>query len=215
MEKITLQRLSLKDQVVDVLRERILCGELAPGTRLVERDLAALLDVSRVPIRDALLFLEAEGLVVSDQRGRSVIALTPQLLADLYPVRAALEEMAVELCARHCQPADIQQLRRHLDAMREAVAAGDPLEISQSDVALHRALWLFSGNAQLTRVMQTLVGPIFMFAAVHARAFAWEDALQLHADLIDCIERGDADAARESMRRHLGSFKQRAEQILT
>jgi DNA-binding FadR family transcriptional regulator len=53
-----------------------------------------------------------------------------------------------------------------------------------------------------------------MFAAVHARQFAWEPSLQLHADLIECIEHKDAEAARLSMRRHLENFKERAEQIL-
>lgn len=214
MENFSVQRYSLKDQVVELLRERILRGELSPGTRLVERDLAEMLKVSRVPVRDALLYLEAEGLVVSDQRGRSVIALTPEMMHDLYEVRAILEELAVGLCARRRTAGDVRRLRQCLVEMQTAVEQGDPAGISRSDVALHRALWEISGNTHLLRVMQTLAGPIFMFAAVHARSFDWSESQQLHTDLVECIDRGDVEAARESMRRHLDSFRQRAEQIL-
>ena len=214
MKSMPLQRTSLKDQAVTLLRGFILSGELPPGTRLVERDLAEQLGVSRVPVRDALLYLEAEGLVESDSHGRRVISLDQQALTDLYQVRAALEELAVTLAARHRTPDMLIHLRACLQTLQQAAQQGDPGAISQADVALHKALWQASGNLQLQRSMQSLAGPIFMFAALHARRFDWEPALRLHERIIDSIEQGDAAGALASMRAHLQSFRERAEQIL-
>ena len=214
IERMQLTRTTLKDQVTEILRDRILTGELAPGVRLVERDIADALGVSRVPVRDALLFLESQGLVISDPRGRSVINLSRGELENLYEVRTALEELAVELVAKDHTQDGARQLEACIASYREAIKIGDPKAISQADVELHRTIWNLTGNQHLNKIRNSLAGPIFMFAALHAKHFDWEPALALHEDLVACILRGDVEAAKASMQHHLEDFLQRAEQIL-
>ncbi len=102
---VKLERTLLKSQVADLLRSQIINGHIPPGTPLVERGLAEALRISRVPVRDALLELEKEGLVVCTATNRrSVIRLSKRDIHELYEVRLQLEVLAVEQAARNTSP---------------------------------------------------------------------------------------------------------------
>ena len=91
-----LLRVSLKDQAADILRDQIISGEISPGSKLVEREVAELLGISRAPARDALMQLEKEGLVVSQLDARYVIELTERDIRELHAIRLVLERLAVD-----------------------------------------------------------------------------------------------------------------------
>jgi len=205
-----LERTSLKEQIADLLRERIVSGHFAPGAALVERELAEQLRVSRIPVRDALMQLETEGLVVSTTNTRCVIALTERDIQELYQVRLVLEKLAVRLAAENASEADRNALVAQAREMKEAVDSRNRAAYRRSDVATHRLIWQMSGNAQLVRTLQSMVGPIFMLVARHAEHFDWSETRALHDDLVDCIVRGDAAGAEASIERHLENATQRS-----
>ena len=111
------------------LRELILAGTYQPGARLTELDVAALLEMSRTPVREALHALAADGLVQPSGRGVTVVELAPEELQDAYQVRAALEALTAELTAERQRdgriaPADLRALQEIADAAAEATSAG-------------------------------------------------------------------------------------------
>ena len=210
VERVKLERNLLGDQIVDILRERIISGRLHPGTPLIERELAEQLGVSRIPVRDALMQLEAEGLVVSGSNTRCVIELTERDIRELYQVRLDLEKLAVRLAAQNVCAENCAAMQRTLDAMKTAVASGDSDTYRKSDLEIHRQLWQQSGNAHLLRILTSMVGPIFMLVARHSAHYDWTETLHLHEDLVSRIFAGDADAAEASMERHTENARQRS-----
>ena len=214
IELVKLERTLLGDRIVDILREQIISGRLHPGTPLTERELAEQLGVSRIPVRDALMQLEAEGLVVGTSNGRRVIELTERDILELYQVRLTLEKLAIRLAAQNACSEHCDALQRALEAMRVAVKRGDSDTYRKSDLEIHRLLWQQSGNAHLVRILTSMVGLIFMFVARSSAHYDWTETLRLHEDLVGRIMAGDADAAEASMERHTEQSRQRSLMLL-
>ena len=140
----------VRTQVVESLRGAILDGRLAPGRRLVEKDLCQMLGVSRPSVREALRALEAEGLISSiPNRGPVVTELTPEDAASIYQVRGALESLAAELFTINASDENIADLRH---AAGELEAAYDSGEVSRM-IAAKRAFYdvLFLGSHKIGR----------------------------------------------------------------
>jgi GntR family transcriptional regulator of gluconate operon len=156
-----------------------------------------------MPVHDALIQLEKEGLVVSKPDARYVIELTERDIRELYRVRLALEKVAVELAAQNTSPANRLALCSKLEEMKKGVGDQDYRIYTQSDVDMHSLIWHQSDNRHLESILQTMIGPIFMFVAYNAERFDWNETLQLHTNLVSCISAGDAIAAVESITLHL------------
>lgn len=205
-----LARKSLKDQAIELLRDYIVGGSIPPGTKLVEREVADLLGISRAPVRDALMELEKEGLVVSKPSGRHVIKLTERDVRELYKVRLVLERLAAELAAQHTCPENRSALTAKLEAMRAAVAEGDRSKHVAADVEMHWLVWKQADNEHLLRMLDSMIGPVFMFVSNNADEFDWQETLGLHEDLAESVNSGDAGAAGKSIERHLDNALQRS-----
>lgn len=209
-----LERSLLRDQAIDLLRDHIVSGHIPPGTKLVEREVAKLLGISRAPARDALLELEKEGLIVTGPHGRHVIKLTERDVRELYQVRLALESLAVRLAAQNTCSQNQAALAVKLDAMRTAVAQGDRARHVAADVEMHLLVWKQARNGHLWRMLNSMVGPIFMFVANNADGFDWQETLALHQELVGFINSGDAVSAAKSIEQHLERSQQRALRVL-
>jgi DNA-binding GntR family transcriptional regulator len=209
-EQPRLARNFLKDQTTDVLRDHIVSGRILPGTKLVEREVASQLGVSRAPVREALTELEKEGLIVSRAGGRHVITLTQEDVRELYQVRFVLERLAVELAVRNNTPENCARLDQALQEMRDAVARHDRAKHVEADVEMHWLVWRQAGNRHLLRMLSSMIGPVFMFVANNASAFNWEDTLALHEEMVHSINAGDADAAVAGINRHLSNALERS-----
>lgn len=207
------QRSLLKDQVVEFLRDSIVSGEMIPGAKVGERELAEHLGISRVPVRDALMQLEAEGLVVSKPGGRCVIELTEPDVRELYQVRLALERLAVKLATLNTSPQNRTALLDKLQEMRDAFADRDARAYPRNDVEIHGLVWQQAGNRHLLNTLNSMVGPIFMFVARNAEQFDWGETLGLHEDLVHSINVGDVRAAEQSIEHHLNNALQRSLQV--
>jgi DNA-binding GntR family transcriptional regulator len=130
---------SLADDVVDRLRDAIFHGSFMPGESLREEQLAAMLDVSRGPVREALVQLEREGLViVRRHRGATVARLSRSDLEDVYSLRLALERLAVQRAARYATDQDFAAMETVLAAFDVALAHGpSEKEVAELDVRFH------------------------------------------------------------------------------
>jgi len=211
IDDLPLQRTLLKAQIVERLRSRIIYGQIAPGTALVERELAEALHCSRLPVREALLELEKEGLVVSTASNRRcVIELTARDIVELYEVRLRLETLAVERAAQHSSPANQAQLNAALSAMAHAYRDHDATAFPRADVNLHLTIWRQAENRHLLNLLQTMAGQLFMFAAKHTQLYAWEEVVDLHRDLVARINVGDVAAASSSIAHHMQNSLDRA-----
>ncbi|ADP79571.1 GntR family transcriptional regulator [Pseudofrankia inefficax] len=186
---------SLVQQIYENIRERIINGELAPGTRLREREIALALDVSRIPVREAFPQLEAEGFIVSEPRRGSVVTqLTLRDVEELFDVRTSLESLAARLAARQSGRGATDRLHRALVLAEAATAKGNTMAITTANASLHEEIVALSGNRTLANLMRPINGRVrWLF-----RLTAERDAGALcreHQDLCQAIWDGNAEYA--------------------
>jgi DNA-binding GntR family transcriptional regulator len=189
------------------LRQAILSGDYAPGRRLVEEDLAALLGVTRASVRAALLDLTAEGLVERvPNRGARVRVVTTEEAVAITECRMALEALCAAKAAQRVTDAEAADLRRLGDGMTSAVAAGDGCEYSQLNHELHRRVREISGQdvaiGLLERLNAQLVRHQFQIALRPGRP---ERSLGEHLAIVDAVAGRRPADAEAATRRHLQS----------
>ncbi|MBL1079100.1 GntR family transcriptional regulator [Nocardia sp. 2] len=148
---------SLRHRAYDSIRDRIVGVEWRPGQRLVERDLAAELEVSRIPLREALRMLAAEGLVLLvPGKGALVAPFTPDDVNHLFDVREALESLAARLAAARATPDTVTPLKTTLAEARSATKSGDLPRIAAANAAFHADIIELAGNPLLSIQMRPL-----------------------------------------------------------
>ncbi|MBZ0297855.1 MAG: GntR family transcriptional regulator [Anaerolineae bacterium] len=211
---LKLDRVSLKDQAADLLRESIISGKVEPGSKLVERKVAEMLGISRAPARDALMQLEAEGLIVSKPDARYVINLTEQDIDQMHQVRLVLERLAVDLAAQNTNPANQEHQLAALRQMEAAVANEDHGAFARADLQGHTLIWQQANNQHLEKSLLSMMGPIFMFMANAAEFYDWRETLELHRDMVCWINAGERARACQSIERHMENSRQRALGVL-
>ena len=193
---------SLRDQVVDDLRERIIEGSLAPGHRLVERDLSEELEVSRITIREALQILAAEGLVtINARRGAAVSPFGEPEIRNLLELRLALETLAARLAAIRHTPAHAEILTKVVGQGRVHTKARDSRAASAANLGFHEAVGLASENPLLVSHLEGLRSQL-------RRLFRMTPQLQSnhvddHNRILDAILDRDADRAEKLSLAHL------------
>jgi len=184
---------SKQERTYSILRARILDGTYGPGQRLVIDALARDLDVSPMPVREAIRRLEAEGWVVYQRhQGAQVAPLDEAGWMEALSTLAVLEGYATALSAPHLTAADIEQARAINGKMQDALEALDVMAVSDHNLAFHRVLTERCPNAYLRRELatiqerlNTLRSSIFMFVPTRGRVSVDE-----HEQLVAMIERG-------------------------
>ena len=189
--------------VSDQIRGRILDGTLKPGERLVEDRLSAELGVSRVPVREALRGLSAEGLVtLLPRRGATVVEVTPESVAELVEVRALLEGLNAKLAAQRHDPKIVEQLKDTLARGNEAAKTGTAEELAHLNAEFHERLAVASRNTVLSEVMRGLRERTSIAFAINGRARARDDWDE-HAGVLAAVIAGDAELASLLANRHV------------
>lgn len=174
-----LARNPLREQIRRVLVDGLLSGRWQPGERIVERRIAAELNVSQAPVREALRELTALRLIESvPNKGARVRDFGVADMAEIYPVRAGLELMAAEIAAPRLA-ADPQPLHREVEALKQATAAGDIEGQIKHSVDFHREVVLAADNATLSHTWESLGVEIWTALSVR-----WLD-MELHAKAVD------------------------------
>jgi DNA-binding GntR family transcriptional regulator len=194
---------SLGQRVTDELRRSILTNRRRPGDRLIEDRLSEEMGVSRVPIREALRALAAEGLVdVQPRRGASVAEISPEVARDLVEVRATLEGLNARLAARHHEPGIVGELRQVLDEGNRAAQSRNVEDLVRLNGEFHDKLAQAGRNSILWDIMRTLrERTSLVFAANTARRAVqdWDEHSRILAAVID----GDEDLASMLATRHV------------
>ncbi len=196
---------SLREQVLDELRTRIIDGVYAPGERLTEERLAEDFGVSRNPVREALRVLQAEGFVLEQPR-RGVVVATPDATSmhDLFAVRSRLETLAARQAAERAGPADVAGLRELLDAARLATEAQDFDLVAELNSTLHRRIIDIGGNRWLSTLSVSLyrhVEWVFRLGVAHRAPHSWTE----HVRLVEAIASGDPEVAERAAAEHVGA----------
>ncbi|SNS49686.1 GntR family transcriptional regulator [Rhodococcoides kyotonense] len=151
------ERKSLREIAYDAIRTRIVDLTLAPGSRLVERDLATELEVSRIPLREAMQQLQQDGLVVLVPRQGAIVSpFTVDDVRDLFDVRESLEVLAARLAAERADPDALAALAAQLDAARAATAADDKPAIAAANAKFHSMIVEMSANPLLESLLRPL-----------------------------------------------------------
>ena len=149
--------LPLRDVVFNTLRQAILRGELKPGERLMEIQLANKLGVSRTPIREAIRKLELEGLVLMiPRKGAEVAEITEKNLRDVLEVRCALEELAVQLACDRMDEDGIKAMKEASAEFCNTLDSDDITRIAQADVAFHDIIYAATDNRRLIQLLNNL-----------------------------------------------------------
>jgi DNA-binding GntR family transcriptional regulator len=199
---MSIARTVLREQVKDVLLERILRGELEPGERLVETRLARELGTSQAPVREALRDLELLRLVESEPfRGSRVRAVDDSQLLPVFPVRAALEELAASEAARNAS--DVRALDDELESMREAAAAADWRTQIAHDVAFHRTMVELAGNEPLLQSWLVLGVEVSTAFATYQTLWDQTELAEFHVPIVEAIRAGDSRRAGAEARKHV------------
>jgi DNA-binding GntR family transcriptional regulator len=199
----TVARTVLREQIKEILLERILRGELAPGDLLVETRIAAELGTSQAPVREALRDLELLRLVESQPfRSARVREVTDDDLLDVFPVRAALEELAARMAAKRLG-GDVTPLQREFDAMKEAGRTGDAKLQLHHDLGFHRALVEASGNEPLLSAWLALGVEVPTAFGVFWTYFEPKELVEFHAPILEAVRDGDATRAAREARKHV------------
>lgn len=200
----TVKRRVLREEIKEYLIDAIVRGDLKPGERIVETQVAQQLGVSQGPVREALRDLELFGFVVSSPfRGTQVRQVSNEDLVDIYPIRAALEGIGARAAATRIDAPMLARLEMHLDQMREAAAQGDRDAHIDADVAFHRTIIEASGNRLLRQFWDSmrLATTTFVTNAMARRSL--HELAERHAPLLAALRAHDPVAAEEAMRRHI------------
>jgi DNA-binding GntR family transcriptional regulator len=199
------QKKTKKDQVIEMLREAVLSGELEPGEKLQQDKLAERFSVSSTPVREALRQLEAEGLV-NHHPGRGVRVAEVDLrdVREIYLIRGALEALATRLAVPYLNNTYIQRLEA-LQAQMETVIANRQLKkLRKLNYEFHMQIYRVADMPQLFQIIQNLWTK-FPWDTLHVLPDRALDASQEHDRLIRAIVDGNAKLAGQLMQEHIDS----------
>jgi len=153
----SLRRADLAEQAAKTIRQAIFEQHLKPGERITELELSSELHISRTPIREALRYLEREGLIKRKPfQGIYIASMEPKELREVFRIRAVLEAMAIEDARRHLRPEDRKILRGYVHGMKRAASKRDLSAFNLNDMSLHRYVWKVSGNGVLEKLLNDL-----------------------------------------------------------
>lgn len=204
---------NLGDLVAAEIRTAILTGRLKPGERLKQEQLAADLSVSRIPVREALRVLEAEGLIESSPgRGSIVARITPRDAAGVLEVRGVLEGLAARLAAERADMETIELLRAIVGRGMEATSTGDQAGASDAHTEFHLELVRASQNGCLYEELHSLPAKtewIFSTLLQARGQISWDE----HEAIVEAVVSGDPDRADSLTREHISRATQALEEV--
>lgn len=203
MDKIKSQNLA--DLAAAELRRRIIQGEIELGRKITERDVSEMLDIGRMPAREALMELEHEGLIVNNSESRSVLTLNEKDVLGLYHLRGTLEMMAVAQAAANTTPERAMRLDERLNRLRFGCERQDSALTTPADLALHEEIWAQSDNKYLERSLRGIRGPVFVLV-MRGSTFGernWSKLYQVHEAIVRAINDGRVEDSIAHMRNSL------------
>lgn len=211
-----IRRTVLHEMIVSRLRDMIIEGELAPGSRLREGELGAQLGVSRTPLREAIKYLASEGLVeLVPARGAVVKSFHGKDIKDMLAVLEALEDLAGRLACQSAADEQIAGIRAAHDEMMQRYEARDRLQYYKLNQQIHTMIVSLSGNGTLIdlhAMLQTRLKRVRFLA--HEGAEKWAAAVSEHQEMIAALEAREGERLANILRRHLHNAWERVRETL-
>lgn len=203
---------SLTDELVDIIRDRILKGEYKIGEKIKENQIATEFKVSRTPIREAFKQLENEGLIdYIPNRGCFAKGFTRQDIEDIYAVRKALEIMAVEWAVSRISDGQIQALQEQSELMEFYTAKKDSDKVLELNSAYHDIIYDAAGSRFMAQILRSYKEYIEQTRKVILYEQAYlEEILQEHKAVLAAIIDRDVEGAKKAMAEHLEMSQRRA-----
>lgn len=197
--------LPLRDVVFNTLRQAILRGELEPGERLMEIQLAERLGVSRTPIREAIRKLELEGLVLMiPRKGAEVAKISEKSLKDVLEVRRSLEELAIELTCQRITDEGMAELEEAQKAFATAIHKGDAMVIAEADEHFHELIYRATENSRLVQILSNLREQMYRYRLEYIKDAGKRQILIVeHEKILRCIRRHSIAEAKAAVREHI------------
>ena len=203
-------QLLLREIVYEELRDHILKGELKPGTRMMEIELAEDMGVSRTPIREAIRKLEREGLVtIEPRRGAYVSDISVEDMAGILEVRGTLEGLAAYLATKNMNDQEKQELIETGQRFNEAMINGSMTDMIHYDTKLHHQIVEASRNNYLLHMIETLQELVLRFRYIYFKDFKRAEEMPAeHKVISECILSGNAEGARDAAFQHIEKLRQ-------
>lgn len=201
----------LVDAAHESLREGILSGALPPGQQLSVPDLARKLNVSRSPIREAVLQLVSDGLAVEQPR-KGVVVATIEIndVLEIHEIREFVEALSARLCAERIDADGVVELRAIVERQEKCVAKDDAAGYFQTNAAFHEAIGRFSRNNRLHEILISLEGQMRIgLQRVSSEGEQRRRGVAEHAQIVNAIEKRDGDQAERLMREHIAKTRKR------
>lgn len=197
--------LPLRDVVFNTLRQGILKGELEPGERLMEVQLAERLGVSRTPIREAIRKLELEGLVIMiPRKGAEVAKISEKNLIDVLEVRRALEELTSELACERITDEYVGKLKHASFAFGASINDTDLTVIAQKDEEFHDVIYESTGNQKLIQMINNLREQMYRYRLEYIKDAEKREAIAAeHQEIVKALEARDEKMAKKLVREHI------------
>lgn len=197
--------LPLRDVVFHTLREAILKGELKPGERLMELQLAAKLGVSRTPIREAIRMLEQEGLAVTiPRKGAEVAKMTEKDMEDVLQVREALDELAATIACEQMTTEQLNALKNTMREFEEFTKTGNVKKIAEADVKFHDIIYQATGNPKLVNMLNNLREQMYRYRIEYLKDEKnYPVLIREHSEIVEGLIAKDKAKVTAAMHRHV------------
>ena len=199
--------LPLRDVVFNTLREAILKGDLKPGERLMELQLASKLGVSRTPIREASRMLEQEGLAVTTPRkGAEVAKMTLKDMEDVLEIRDALDELAVRIACQKISDEQLKQLEDMKELFEKSTQTGNVKKIAEADVTFHDVIYEATGNPKLVTLLNNLREQVYRYRVEYIKdPKNYPTLIAEHEAILESLKNRDVKNAVEAMHVHVAN----------
>ena len=206
-------RQTLADHVAEKVREAIIHGEIAEGSMIGEVQLSSQLGVSRVPVREALIELEHDGIVFYDKRGRAWVKhFTKRDYEEVISLRLTLETMSVRLAAERLTADDVAALAANISSMEETT---DAITFSRLDMEFHDLIMRAARHERLLACWETMRSQFTMLLARVQKTFeqasieaARSATANDHRTVLNALKRHDIAKAERAMQRHINSWRE-------
>ena len=200
----------LREIVYEELKRQILVGEIAPGTRMMEVDLAEDMGVSRTPVREAIRKLEKEGLVtIEPRRGAYASDISIKDMLDVLEVRQNLEGMAAALAARKVTEEEKRDFIKANEEYKKAILSGNTDAIIKNDEHFHQLIVNYSDNKTLTQLLSQVQELALRFRYIYYDDFSrYERMPKEHEEIEEAILSGDIEKARVVAEEHVAHLKE-------
>jgi DNA-binding GntR family transcriptional regulator len=209
-------RRTLHSEVLNKLRDMIIEGRLAPGARINEGQIGAILGVSRTPLREAIKSLTSEGLVeIVPAKGAVVRRFTEHDLVQILQVLKVIEQLGARLTCEHASDEAIRKIKDIHDRMMKLYKAGKRLEYFKLNQAIHTSFVQASGNIFLAEMHETLQARIKRPRYVgNSDPSKWANAVAEHEDMIEALMKRDGEKLADAIGRHLDATVLRVRNVL-